>query len=407
MTRISTAMMSQRALTSMLNQQSKISDTQNQIATGRRVLTPADDPASAARVLDLNNALETVQQYQSNADRLRGRLETEEGALVGISNLLQRANELAIQGNNDTLTRADTQVIATEVRQLLNNLLALGNTRDSNGEYIFAGYQTDTQPFPSAANGIYNYAGDMGPRMLQISADRRVSDGDNGHDVFMDVQTALVATLTTGAASILTAINAGDITIDGGNGNGPVSLGAMPPAANAAERAAQLSVAINQVSERTGVRAVVDPSGDTLTLTAVDGSGITIGLGGTANNANTGLTPAFTPSAPGKRSIFQTLDLLAQALDSNQPVDRYIADVQLALENVVDVRTTVGARLNAVDEQVEVNATFELSMQSHRSAERDLDYTEAIARFERQMVSLRAAQQAFLKVQNLSLFNFM
>ncbi len=407
MSRISTAMMSQRALTSMLNQQSKISDTQNQIATGRRVMTPADDPASAARVLDLNNALETVQQYQSNADRLRGRLETEEGALVGIGNLLQRANELAIQGNNDTLTQADTQIIATEIRQLLNNLLALGNTRDGNGEYIFAGYQTDTQPFPPAANGVYNYAGDMGPRMLQISPDRQVSDGDNGFEVFMDVRTSRVATVTTGAAGAFTAINAGDITVDGGNGNGPVALEAIPPAANAAERAAQLSDAINRVADRTGVRAVVNPPGDTLTLTGVGGSGITVGLAGTANVANTGLNPVFTPSAPDKRSIFQTLDLLAQALDGNQPLDRYIGDVQLALENVVEVRTTVGARLNAVDEQVEVNATFELSMQSHRSAERDLDYTEAIARFERQMVSLQAAQQAYLKIHNLSLFNFM
>jgi len=405
MSRISSFMISQRSMDAMLHQQSKVSDTQQQISTGRRVLTPSDDPASAARVLDLSGAIGTVQQYLNNADRAQSRLETEEGVLVGIGNALQRANELAIQGNNDPLSVADKQAIATEVRQLQDQIFALSNTRDSGGEYIFAGYQTGTKPFSQPTLGSFSYAGDTGQRRLQISPDRQIADGDNGFDLFMNVATGPVATVNGSTATAFGPIAAGDIIIDGGNGNGSISLGAIPAAADAATRAAQMRDAIDQVTAQTGVRAV-DGGVDNVVLTAVDGTGIVIGLPGT-DTSNTGLTAGTYPTTTSKRSIFETVHLLAAALEQDQPVDRYIADIQLALGQVVDTRASVGARLNAIDEQVEVNLDLELVLESHKSQEQDLDYAEAIARFERQMTALQAAQQSYIKIKGLSLFNYL
>ena len=94
MNRISTYMMSQRSLTAMLNQQGRVSQTQLQLSTGKRVLAPSDDPAAASRILNINGALGTVEQYQNNADRAKSRLETEESILEGATNVLQRAHEL-------------------------------------------------------------------------------------------------------------------------------------------------------------------------------------------------------------------------------------------------------------------------------------------------------------------------
>lgn len=413
MSRISTSLVSQRAVEAMLRQQAKVSDTQSQISTGRRVLSPSDDPASASRVLGLNAALKTVQQYQDNAARAQSRLETEEGVLLSATNLLQRVNELTIQGNNATLTQKDSKAIGSEVKQLLDQLLSLANTRDSNGEYIFAGYQTGDRPFSNPAVGSYEYDGDLGQRQLQISPDRLVADGDNGFELFVDVATARVAEVTGVAATpagAAAAISAGEITIEGGNGSGPVSLGAIPAAADPSERAAQLRDAINAVSSRTGVRAAVTDTGAGVALTAVGGSGITIASTtwpGPGPDPKTGLAPQSTPAASGKRNVFETLHQLATALENNAPVDRFIEDVQLALDNVIDTRTSVGARLNSIDSQLEVNADLELSIKSHRSNEEDLDYAEAIARFERQMTALQAAQQTYVKIKGLSLFNFM
>ena len=409
MSRISTFMITQRSIDAMLRQQGKVSDTQQQISTGRRVLTPSDDPASAARVLNLNGALGTVQQYLNNADRAQSRLETEEGVLVGVGNALQRANELAIQGNNAPLSVTDKQAVAAEVRQLQAQILALANTRDSGGEYMFSGYQTGTKPFSQPSLGSFSYAGDAGQRRLQISPDRQIADGDTGFDLFMNVATGPVATVNgvaTTALLPLPAIDAGDITLDGGNGNGPISLGAIPAAADPAMRAAQIRDAINRVTAQTGVRAV-DGGADNVVLTAVEGSGISIGLAGTADTANTGLSAGHTPTTTGKRSIFETVHLLAAALEQGQPVDRYIADIQLALGHVIDTRSSVGARLNAIDEQIEVNLDLELVLEKHKSQEQDLDYAEAIARFERQMTALQAAQQSYVKIKSLSLFNYL
>ncbi|MCB1829362.1 MAG: flagellar hook-associated protein FlgL [Chromatiaceae bacterium] len=411
MSRISTSMITQRAIDAMLRQQNKVSNTQQQLSTGRRVLAPSDDPASASRVLGLNRALETVQQYQSNINRAQSRLETEEGVLNGVTNLLQRVSELAVQGNNDTLSATDTKAIAAEVRQLLAQLYSMANTQDSNGEYIFAGYQSGTKPFTNPAVGSYVYNGDLGERQLQISPDRQVADGDNGFALFVNVATAAFAQITAVDATDFTAVADGDITIDGGNGNGPVSIGSIPAAADAAERAQQLADAVNAVSERTGVRAAVNDSG-LLELNVVGGSGISVALG-TDAGPRSGLSAVTTPTtvavatATTPRNVFETLHQLVTELESDRPVDRYIDDVHLALDSVINTRTSVGGRLNSIDEQHEVNADLELSLESHRSVEEDLDFAEAIARYERQMTALQAAQQSYVRIKGLSLFDYL
>jgi flagellar hook-associated protein 3 FlgL len=397
-------MIAERAVSAMLDQQSKVSNTQLQLSSGRRLQTPADDPASAARVLDLSGAIERNKQYQNNGERAQARLEREESVLVGVGNLLQRANELTIQGNNDVLGQSDTQAIAVEMRQLLSELLSLANTRDSSGEYIFSGYQTNTRPFDHVPGGGYSYTGDLGQRMLQISPDRQIADGNHGDEVFMNIATSPFASLTSNVAANTDPIAAGDITIDGGNGNGPIALAAIPPATSLEERAEQLRDAIEQVYDQTGVSAE-NATTTTLTLSAVGGDGITVNLTPAAS-ASTGLSSGYYPSISTNRNIFETLDQVTGQLENNGRLDRYIGDIQLALENILEVRSSVGGRLNAIDEQHEVNEDIELVLQAHISEEQDLDYAEAITRFERQMLALQAAQQSYVKIQSLSLFNY-
>lgn len=407
MIRISTQMITERSLSSMLRQQSELSDTQLKLSSGKRVLTPADDPASAVRVMGLNGAMDTLTQYQSNIGRLTSRLETEEGVLEGVTDLLQRVRELTVEGSNDVLALEDKRSIASEVRQLSEQLFSMANSRDSGGEYIFAGYQTGTQPF-SRDLGVYSYNGDNGQRELQIASDRTVADGDNGFDTFMDVATGPIATVNVAAPTALTAVAAGDITIDGGNGNGAISIGALPAAATPAERASQLRDAINAAASQTGVTAEFNTSpANTLTLTAVGGTGVTVAMAGSATTTTTGLTAGTTVPVTSKRSIFETIELLASDLESGQSVSRYITDVDLAMENIIEIRSSVGARLNAVEAQESVNADIKLNLEMYRSDEQDLDYTETISRFETQMVALQAAQQAYVKVKGLSLFNYL
>jgi flagellar hook-associated protein 3 FlgL len=183
-------MLFDRGIQSMLDRQSAVSRAQMQISTGKRILTPKDDPPGAAYVLDLRTTITQVQQYQDNAVRAEARLELQEATLKGVDDLMPRIMELAIQGQNDTYTPAARQAIAQEMRQLNDELMALANTRDSDGEYIFAGYDADAAPFSNPADGVFAYSGDMGVRTLQISATRQVQDRENGFDVFMNIEIA-------------------------------------------------------------------------------------------------------------------------------------------------------------------------------------------------------------------------
>lgn len=191
MSRISTSMLFDRGIASMLEQQSKLSRTQMQIASGKRILSPKDDPVGAAYALDLRTAISQTEQYQLNADRAYARLELQELTLESVDNLIPRIKELAVQGLNDTNSVGDRRAIAGELRQINDQLMALANTKDSNGEYIFAGYDADTIPFANPADGTFTYAGDTGSRTLQISATRQIQDRDNGFEVFMDIDTGV------------------------------------------------------------------------------------------------------------------------------------------------------------------------------------------------------------------------
>ena len=138
--RVSTAQVFRQSVDAMLERQRELTQTELQVASGKRIQRPSDDPSAAVRVLDLQEAQQRLAQYQRNADVATARLEQEETALIGIGNLLQRVRELAVQGANGTLSAEDRGAIAVEVREHMDGYLQLANTRDPNGEYIFAGF---------------------------------------------------------------------------------------------------------------------------------------------------------------------------------------------------------------------------------------------------------------------------
>jgi flagellar hook-associated protein 3 FlgL len=185
--RISTGMMQRLAVDAMLDRQTDLSKTQLQLASGKRILTPADDPTGTTQVLRINQQIDLNTQYQSNGDRALSRLQVEEGALTAAGDTMQRLRELAVQALNDS-TGADGRAnIATEVRQRLEALLDFANSKDGSGEYLFSGYQGNTRPFVDAGGGTYNWNGDQGQRKLQISETRQVATSDSGIDIFVDL----------------------------------------------------------------------------------------------------------------------------------------------------------------------------------------------------------------------------
>src|SRR5690554_995956 len=142
MMRISTNYMTHQSLEAMLRQQSDLAKTQVQISTGKRIQTPSDDPIGAVKMLELQRQIGLSQQYQDNADVADSRLNVTDGLLKSAGDIMQRIRQLAVQGLNDTHSDSARQGIAEEINQLNSSLLALANSTDANGEYVFSGYQS-------------------------------------------------------------------------------------------------------------------------------------------------------------------------------------------------------------------------------------------------------------------------
>ena len=186
--RVSTSQIYSIVNIGMSNAQTAINKTQEQMSTGKRVLSPADDPVAATTILQLNAELSRVQQYTKNIDSGSNSLNLEETALQSVVSLVQRMQELAVYaGNTAVLTRNDYQALASEVESRTQELLNLQNTRNASGQYIFSGYQGSTQSFIDIGGGNYKYQGDDGQLRIQASATVTVGVSDSGKRIFVDV----------------------------------------------------------------------------------------------------------------------------------------------------------------------------------------------------------------------------
>src|SRR5690606_26945160 len=188
--RIATLQQFNTGLNGILDNQGGVNKTQQQISTGRRVLTPADDPIAATKILQLQQELALNDQYTRNMTAADNRLKLEEATLKSVTANLERVKELTVQAGGGSLTITDRQAISAEIFQLQEGLVDLFNTKDAGGEYIFAGFKGSQEPFVKVASGRYEYKGDEGQRYLAIGPSTTVATGDNGKALFIDVEAA-------------------------------------------------------------------------------------------------------------------------------------------------------------------------------------------------------------------------
>lgn len=410
--RISTSQQQLQTVQAMLDQQTRLARTQQQIASGQRILTPSDDPTGARQKLDLGAAVATTTQYQRNADAVEERLGAEGNALQSTTALLQRVRELAVQGNNDTLSDQDRQAIAVEVRQRLSELVGIANTRDANGEYLFGGYRSTTQPFSLAADGSVVYAGDQGQRELQVGPDRRIAVGDSGDAVFLAVRNG------NGMLTVAQGANSGTGSAD------PATL--TDPSAWVPDQytisfvtnaAGQLAY---QVTGATSGQVVPAPPAAVPAAAPAYTSGAAIGFQGAQITISGTPAPGdtFTVAPSGHQDIFATLTAFATALETpvatpaaraalHNAMSGVLGNLDQALQHISVVNAAVGGRLNALDSQRNTNDDEKLRTQTLLSQVGDLDYAQAITQLNQQQVALSAAQQAYLRTQGLSLFDHM
>jgi flagellar hook-associated protein 3 FlgL len=172
---------------------------QNQLSTGRRVLTPEDDPIGASQALVLSQTKGVSEQLLKNQDTARGKLGVVEGQLSSLGDLLQNVRERLVQAGNTTLSNSDRSYIAQELEARFSELLGIANSQDGAGNYLFSGYQGATKPFGLTVEGA-EYFGDAGKRLLQVDGSRQLPTNVTGNELFQTIKNGngTFETLTSG-----------------------------------------------------------------------------------------------------------------------------------------------------------------------------------------------------------------
>ncbi len=397
--RVSTAMFQQASLDALLKQQGDISKTQQQLSTGKRILTPADDPIASATLVDINQSIAVYEQFNRNADQAEMRLGQEESVLKSVSNALHRARELAVQGNNDSYSADQRKDIAAEVRQILDEVLTLANTTDGNNNFLFSGTLSNTKPFSqvepgSGIDSTFSYHGDQGQRRIQVGPQRTVPDSDSGFEVFGKVRLPMVELGPISRMDYSNPDNHASLDIDGR----PIVLTDNYPDIDA--MAADIQSQLNADGERYEVST---ERGFLHIRNTTPGAGpvnIRVDQDDYAHEAG-------FRSASSMVSVFEAIDKLAVALERDTMSGSRIDALDASLSHVVEFQSTIGARMNSVDRQREVNDELVFRMTTIKSEMEDLDYASTISKMNMQMAGMQAAQQTFSRVQNLSLFNYL
>ncbi|NMQ29608.1 flagellar hook-associated protein 3 [Candidatus Accumulibacter phosphatis] len=442
--RISSNQLYDAGVRGMERNQSQLLKLQEQISSGRRILTPADDPIGAARALTVTQTREVAAQYARNQGAAADRLGLVDSQLGAATDLLQSVRERVIQAGNTILSDSDRQAVASELEARFAELLGIANSKNAEGDYLFAGHQGATTPFvlsaatSSAAPTSVSYFGDDGERLMQVGPAQQMPSSVAGSDLFMNIREGNGSFLAAAGGDGGTLANKGAGVIDGGSVLDPqkwqraLNSDFWQGSSNQALEIRFSSVAGSSHYQLFDVSTSPPPAAalparsvsELLPFT----SGQAIPLLSSAPAADFGAQvvinglPAdgdrFSVTPSGNKSVFQTMQeligLLNSPLGSSQARTEFTSQLaghlnhlDQAQANVSRVQASVGARLQALDGLSSNSAAVDILHQQSLSALQDLDYAQALSDFTRQQLSLEAAQKSFVTISGLSLFSYL
>ncbi|SDF91902.1 flagellar hook-associated protein FlgL [Paraburkholderia phenazinium] len=415
--RISTSQYLSMNVQTMDNQQSELTQLYGEISSGVSLSTPADNPLGAAQAVQLSMQGAALSQYSSNQSSALTALQSEDSTLQSVTSTLQSVNSQLLSAGNPTLNDTNRSAIAATLQQLNTSLMTLANTKSPSGNYLFGGFQSASQPFTQNSAGTVVYNGDNGVSTTQIADTSSVATNDSGQSVFMSVTPQTASPVAYAAAG-----NTGTGVI------GPVSTTNAAASATAdtygitfsmAGTPAVLSYTVSDVTNPATPAPTPQPytAGSAITLGT---SGESVSITGTpaAGDAFTVTPAAQVPASQGGTNIFATIQNMITALQT--PADTPAAaaaltnslnvgltQVQNTLSNVTTVLASVGGRENQIQAMQTVNQNQTLQNTSSLADLTDTNMASTISKYTQTQYSLQASQQAFVQVQQMSLFQYL
>lgn len=399
--RVSTNTIYETGTNLMLQQQEALIKTQQQVSTGKRILTPSDDPISAAQALNISQSKSLNEQYSVNRTSAESSLVLEENVLKEVTSLLHVMKESTVSAGK-ALTDADRKMIATEFRSRLESLVDLVNTTDEKGQFLFSGYQANTKPFIQTGLNV-QYMGDQGQRLNQVGPSSQLAVSDSGTDVFERIKNGN-GVFTTAADSL----NTGTGVIDVGSVITPSSL--TGDNYEIAFAVASGVTTYDIVNTTTGLP--VSTGNTYVNNNTISFDGMQLNVKGDPANGD-----KFTVSPSSNQSIFKTVSNLIIALEtpsSGQPggtrltnsLNTALQNMDNSLENILAKQSSIGSRLNEIETLENVGSDQNIQFEQMLSQLQNIDLAKAISDLQRQQLYLQAAQQSYVKISSLTLFNY-
>lgn len=410
--RISTNQMYQRGLTNLLDLQERLMKLQDQQSSGLKVQSPSDDPVASAQIELMNHRIGTTELLQKNRQAVESALSLEEGILSDAINSLNRLREIQIQAGNDALSEDDRKALAVEAKNLLGQLQDYANTKDANGNYMFSGGKSAVQPFSINSSGQYIYNGDSTQRFQAVTHSLQVAINDTGDNVFMRIANG------NGSFTV-------NNTATPNTGTAVVSTGSVVSSAAYVPDNYTMSFALNSqgklvvmVSGTTSGN-VVPPTGlsDDAPLyqdgSVISFNGMELTVRGTPQSGD-----SFAIAPSRNESLFSTVERMITNL--NKPyktaVDKastqtennqLLSQLDKAFAHISDVQADLGARLNQLESADNANKNLLDTSNAALKLLREIDPVEVATQFNIQVVNLQIAQQSFVRIQGLTLFNYL
>ncbi|MEH6347972.1 MAG: flagellar hook-associated protein FlgL [Bermanella sp.] len=411
--RISSMQQFQQGVNGIIKNQEIVNRSQQQISSGKSILTPADDPIASTRILQLQQDIALREQYADNLIAAKNHQNHEEVALEAVIENLQKIRTLTIQSGNGSTTKDDRGFIAAEIEERLKSVVDLLNTRDASNVYIFSGYKGEVKPFEERAGGGYSFEGDQGQRELQISANASVKVNDSGEDLFVNIPSVNNTFFTqdnsenigTGVINVgyirdqdeLDSFYPEDFYIEFNSDNE-----LTPPQENYSVRRRSDDRAVD------GLSTIPFSAGADITF-----AGVSVKVSGKPEPGDT-----FIINSSEKQSVTDTIQMLVEGLrefdDSvaggdqiNEMVSATLTNIDSSITKISTTRSEIGARLNSIESVDNFQQDLELVSQEALSTLQDLDFAEAVSRLSLESFLLEASQQTYSKVNSLSLFNYL
>ena len=383
---VSTKLFNQQAVNQFGKLTEQIQDLQAKVSTGKNILRSSDDPVAAVELSAAKEQKNILDRVKRNVDSAQRRLDLADASIRQAVNVMIRISELAIQAGNDTNGVAERIAIKTEVEQLSNVMMEIANTRDAQGQSLFAGYHTNSQAFKKNVDGTFKYLGDRGTHSVQISESMNVATSIDGGTAFETVDTGKGRKSTFDIIS--NTINAISTTVSEGKFSDVVTK-------------------INAETANTGITAALDSSTGRITLTETQSRLIKVD-----NIQIEGMD--FSSSEVKSYVDFNTLagdgtvvGAYRRLSDVDQLISSSVTDVQKATDHLSQQRAFLGAQINKAEHQKDSLDQSIIATSEKISDIDTADMAALVTKLQSLLLNKDAAQQAYAKISQSSLFDYL